>query len=1270
MPPLEFPADLPITSRRDDIAAAIANHQVVVIAGETGSGKTTQLPKICLELGRGVAGMIGHTQPRRIAARSVAERLCDELGVPLGGPVGYQVRFTDESGPDTLVEVMTDGVLLAELGRDPQLSRYDTIIVDEAHERSLTIDFVLGYVTRLLSQRPDLKLIVTSATIDPAGFAAHFARHGIPAEVVEVSGRTYPVEIRYRPLAGRTPAEDRDQLTGICDAVEELWTESVPTGPADILVFLSGEREIRDAVDAVAGLGLPDTEVLPLYGRLSAAEQHRIFAAHRGRRVILATNVAETSLTVPGIRYVVDTGTARISRYSQRTKVQRLPIEPISRASADQRSGRCGRLADGVAIRLYAEDDYEARPRLTDPEITRTSLAAVLLQMAWLRLGDVDDFPFLDRPDPRQITDAVRLLQELHAVEPEPGASARRRRGAPVLLGRLTPTGRAMARLPVDPRLARMAVEAGRLGCLTDVLVVVAALSIQDPRERPTEKQQQADRAHRRFAHETSDILGYLSLWHYLQAQQAELSSSAFRRLCTAEFLHYLRIREWQDLVGQLRHACRSAGLAAGRGHPSSAVARDGTVDRARADALHQAVLAGLLSHVGMRDPARRDYLGARGARFSLSFGSAVAKRPPDYVMAADLVDTGRLWARAVARIDPAWAEQLGEHLVVRQYSHPRWSARRGAAVATERVTLYGVPLVADRTVGYARIHPEEARELFIRHGLVEGAWDARHDFLRDNAQLLRQVEDMQTRTRRRDLVVDDDRLAAFYDERLPAEVVSARHFERWWKRAGRDDPRLLHLTQEALLAGSPEPDRAELFPDTWRHGDLDLPLSYRFEPGHGDDGVTVTVRADQLNQLGEAGFDWLVPGLREEVVHALLRTLPKQLRRRLHPMPEHAELIVRTLRERGLGPSDGPLTDVLQRVLRQTHGVRIEASDWGTEKLPAHLRMTIRVTGADGTDVARSDDVSAVHRLAAAQSAREVARAGSDVERAGLTSWSIGDLPSQYVTDVQGRQVIGYPALVDEAETAALRVLADAADAAAAHRAGVRRLLLLAAPRSPSAALARLDTAGRLTLGQSPYPSVQALLADCAAAAVDSVLAETAIEVPRTAAAFQEALAAVSAQLSDRQAEVLAHVVPVLAERTTVLARAAALGDGPLREVVEDEERHIARLLPEGFVGAVGADRLDDLVRYLRAAGQRLDGAARNPVRDRQLRQQVDGVTRQLAELRASTASAGRADDRLEAIGWMIEELRVSLFAQRLGTRFPVSVTRIERAMAELAGR
>ena len=864
VPAITYPAELPVSQRKDEIAAAIRDHQVVIVAGETGSGKTTQLPKICLELGRGIAGQIGHTQPRRIAARTVADRIAAELGTELGGVVGYKVRFAGTSSDDTLVKVMTDGILLTELQRDRELLRYDTLIIDEAHERSLNIDFILGYLKRLLPSRPDLKVIITSATIDPQRFSTQF--WGAP--VIEVSGRTYPVEVRYRPLADpdHPDREPRDQVQGISDAVAELTAE----GPGDILVFLSGEREIRDTAEALAGR--PNLDVLPLYARLPAAEQHRIFDPHQARRVVLATNIAETSLTVPGVRYVIDAGTARISRYGQRAKVQRLPIERISQASADQRKGRCGRTADGICIRLYSEEDFASRPQFTDPEILRTSLAAVILQMAALGLGEIGDFPFIDPPQSRNVTDGVRLLEELGALTPGRGPS------------RLTDVGRKLARLPLDPRLGRMILEAGRQGCVSEVLIITAALSIQDPRERPAEAREAADAMHARFAEPGSDFLALLTLWDYLRDRQRELSGSAFRRLCRREYLHYLRVREWQDVHGQLRQAARDIGVAAGPGRAAPAPeeeqprrrkkkapnghARDTAAGRTRrgedkpegrvpaeiADRVHISLLSGLLSHIGMQDTRRpegkrrgpAEFAAARGARFALFPDSSLARKPPQWVMAAELVETSRLWARTAAAIKPEWAESLAAHLVKRGYSEPRWDAKRGAAMATEKVTLYGLPIVAARPVGYGTIDPAAARELFIQHALVEGDWQTHHRFFHHNRELLDEAADLERRARRRGIVVDDAALFDFYDRRIPGDVTSARHFDAWWKKARVSEPGLLTFSAGDLVGPAAGEIRPVDYPDAWD----ELPLSYEFAPGEPEDGVTTDVPLALLNQV------------------------------------------------------------------------------------------------------------------------------------------------------------------------------------------------------------------------------------------------------------------------------------------------------------------------------------------------------------------------------------------------------------------------------------
>ncbi|WP_068401730.1 ATP-dependent RNA helicase HrpA [Kribbia dieselivorans] len=1281
---LGYPEQLPVVERREDILAAIRDHQVVVIAGETGSGKTTQIPKMCLELGRGRVtrdengkrrgGQIGHTQPRRIAARSVAERIAEELKVDLGDLVGYQVRFTDQSSAATAVKVMTDGILLNEMQRDRDLRRYDTIIIDEAHERSLNIDFILGYLKQLLPRRPDLKVIVTSATIDPQRFAEHFAdANGAPAPIIEVSGRTYPVEVRYRPLVDpdAPDEEPRDQVRGIVEAVEELWTDpnSRDGGHQDVLVFLSGEREIRDAADALTGARLPDTEVLPLYARLSAAEQHRVFAGHRGRRIVLATNVAETSLTVPGIRYVIDTGTARISRYSQRTKVQRLPIEPVSQASANQRSGRCGRVADGVCIRLYSEEDFEARPEFTDPEILRTSLASVILQMTSLGLGDVARFPFVDPPDSRQITDGMRLLEELHAFEigeergpgesrrPTPERGGRRRPGR-----RLTKVGRTLARLPIDPRLGRMLVEADRLGCTSEVLVIVTALSIQDVRERPQDKQAQADQQHARFKDEHSDFASLLNLWNYVREQQRELSGSAFRRLCKREFLHYLRIREWQDLQAQVRNSAKDLGL-----DPRKRTAEPGADPDL--DTIHQALLSGLLSHVGLRDEAKRDYLGARGARFSIQPGSSLFRRQPAYLMSAELVETTRLWARTNARIDPAWAERLGEHLVKRTYSEPRWSRKQAAVLATERVTLYGVPLVVARPVQYGRIDPETSRELFIRHGLVEGDWESNHEFLALNQDLLERVGELEEIARRRDIVVDDEDLFAFYDKRIPADVVSGRHFDTWWKSARREQPDLLTFTEDDLTRDEAGAVSAQDYPRTWHQdgptGPLELAVTYQFDPGSAADGATVHIPVELLNQVSADGFDWQVPGLRGDLVTALIRALPKATRKHFVPAPDHAAAAVKALEPR----SGASLTDELGRVLFERTRVKVPPGEWDVTKVPAHLRISFSVEDRSGTVLGQGKDLADLQAQLKGRVQRGMSKAASKLERSGATTWDFGTIPASFEQRSGAHTVIGYPALIDEGTSVGLKVLPTADQSAAAHRRGVRRLLILGTTPPWKRVLARLTNAQKVALGQNPYGSVPALLEDCLEAAVDAIVGVGTETELRDEAGFEAALGQVRTHAATRVLNVVEAVEPVLTQAVevrTLIARLAATDNPVLRTTAEDVRLQLDGLVRPGFVADTGFDRLPDLRRYLRAMAHRLEKAPGN-AREHVLQEQIDRVEGPYADLLESLTPEQARTSAVTDIAWMIEEYRVQTFAQQVGVKGPVSEKRIRSAITAL---
>jgi ATP-dependent helicase HrpA len=1273
MPAVSYPPELPVSQRKDEIAAVIRDSQVVIVAGETGSGKTTQLPKICLELGRGVTGQIGHTQPRRIAARTVAQRIAEELGTEVGGAVGYQVRFTDKASDDTFVKVMTDGILLTEMQRDRQLLRYDTLIIDEAHERSLNIDFILGYLKRLLPTRPDLKVIITSATIDPERFSKHFW----DAPVIEVSGRTYPVEVRYRPLGDpdRPGDEPKDQAQGICDAIGELRAE----GPGDVLVFLSGEREIRDTADALAEQAdLAGLEVLPLYARLSAAEQYRVFEPHQRQRVVLATNVAETSLTVPGIRYVIDPGTARISRYSHRTKVQRLPIEPISRASADQRKGRCGRTSNGICIRLYSEEDFGSRPEFTDPEILRTSLASVILQAAALDLGDVAGFPFVDPPESRNIADGARLLEELGAISPGRGAA------------RLTGVGRKLARLPVDPRFGRMILEAGHQGCLREMLIITAALSIQDPRERPADAREAADAMHARFAEPGSDFLPFLTLWDYLHERQRELSGSAFRRMCRREHLHYLRVREWQDLHGQLRQAVRDVGVdaSAGRGSPEpggrprrpadpagrapARKARDrGTSGRAAepgarfpadiADRVHMSLLAGLLSHIGMRDAERQpggkrrgpaEFAGARGARFAIFPGSALAKKPPQWVVAAELVETSRLWARVTARIEPEWAEPLAEHLVKRSYSEPHWDARRGSAVALEKVTLYGLPIVTARQVNYARVDPAAARDLFISSALVEGDWQTRHRFFHRNQRLLEEARALEDKARRRGIVADDAALFDFYDRRIPQDVTSVRHFDTWWKKARAASPDLLTFTSADLVGPAAGQIQPADYPSSWG----ELPLSYEFAPGDPGDGVSVDIPLAALARVGADELGWQVPGRREELVTELIRSLPKDLRRLFVPAPDTARAVLARL-----GEPRGNLLDALGAELGRIAGVQIPRDAWDLSRLPAHLRITFRVTDS-GRELASGKDLDELRQRLRPRLHAALNEAASDIIRTGLRDWSIGTLPRV----VTRGQVIAYPALADAGDAVDVRLFETEAEASAAMLRGTRRLLLLQAPSGVRSIADRLPNERKLAMSRSPYPSIGALLDDCAACAADQVIADAggpawdAEGFTRLAAAARDALPLATARVVD----VVGQVLEAAHEAEVRLQRAAG---PPLAAALADARGQFAALIYPQFVSETGLRRLPDLVRYLRAISRRLDTAAADPGRDADRMAIVRRATEAYQQASADLPAARRSGADVQAVRWLIEELRVSLFAQLLGTSGPVSEKRIHAALDRL---
>ncbi|QTD99480.1 ATP-dependent RNA helicase HrpA [Streptomyces cyanogenus] len=1242
VPAVTYPEQLPVSQKKDVIAEAIRDHQVVIVAGETGSGKTTQIPKICLELGRGVRGMIGHTQPRRIAARTVAERVAEELRTPLGESVGWKVRFTDQVNPDaTFIKLMTDGILLAEIQTDRELRAYDTIIIDEAHERSLNIDFLLGYLAQLLPKRPDLKVVITSATIDPERFSRHFG----DAPIIEVSGRTYPVEVRYRPLLEEDSDDaDRDQITAICDAVEELQSE----GPGDILVFLSGEREIRDTADALEKKKYRFTEILPLYARLSHAEQHRVFQPHTGRRIVLATNVAETSLTVPGIKYVIDPGFARISRYSHRTKVQRLPIEAISQASANQRKGRCGRTSDGICIRLYSEEDFLARPEFTDAEILRTNLASVILQMTAAGLGDIAKFPFIDPPDHRNIRDGVQLLQELGALDPDQKDPRKR----------LTDTGRKLAQLPVDPRLARMVLEADKNGCVREVMVIAAALSIQDPRERPADKQAQADQQHARFKDETSDFLAYLNLWRYIREQQKERGSSSFRRMCKQEYLNFLRIREWQDIYTQLRTVAKQMGI-----HLNE--------DDAPADRIHVSLLAGLLSHIGMKDVKdgnKNEYLGARNAKFAIFPGSALFRKQPKFVMSAELVETSRLWARVNARIEPEWIEPLAGHLLKRTYSEPHWEKDQAAVMAYEKVTLYGVPIVAQRKVNYGRIDPEVSRELFIRNALVEGDWRTHHKFFADNRRLLSEVEELEHRARRRDIVVDDDTLFDFYDQRVPEHVVSGAHFDSWWKHKRHEQPDFLDFEREMLIRESAEAVTKADYPDSWRQGQLTFRVTYQFEPGADADGVTVHIPLQVLNQVTDEGFDWQIPGLREEVVTELIRSLPKPIRRNYVPAPNYAKAFL----EKAV-PLQEPLTVTMARELKRMVGVPFEAEDFDWAKVPDHLKITFRIVDERRRKLAEDKDLEALKlrlkpkaRKALSQAAAATAsrEGGESLERKGLTDWTIGTLTRVFETRRAGQPVKAYPALVDDGDTVSVRLFDTEAEQAEAMWQGTRRLILRNIPVNPAKfASEKLTNAQKLALSANPHGSVQALFDDCAMAAADKLIADFGGPA-WDEESYRKLYDKVRAEIVDTTVRTVAQVQQVLAAWQACERRLKAVSSPALLANLTDVRKQLDALVKPGFVTWAGIRRLPDLMRYLVAADRRLQQMPTNVQRDTTRMEKVHEMQDEYAWLLEQLPKGRPVPSSVLEIRWMIEELRVSYFAHALGTAYPVSDKRIVKAI------
>ncbi len=1227
LPSIRYP-DLPLSERREEIAKAIAEHQVVIVAGETGSGKTTQLPKICLELGRGTRGLIGHTQPRRLAARAVAGRVAQELESELGQHVGFKVRFADQTSQDSYVKLMTDGILLAEIQHDRWLDQYDTIIIDEAHERSLNIDFILGYLKQLLPKRPDLKVVITSATIDVERFSRHFG----DAPVIEVSGRTYPVEQRYLPLV-REEGPDMDPMEGIFAAVDELCAE----GPGDILIFMNGEREIRDAADALNRRNLRDTEILPLYARLSHSEQARIFAPHGGRRIVLSTNVAETSLTVPGIKYVIDPGTARISRYSYRTKVQRLPIEPVSQASANQRAGRCGRVSEGICIRLYSEEDFLSRPEFTDPEILRTNLGSVILQMLNLGLGDISAFPFVQPPDGRHINDGMNLLVELGAITLS--------RGEP----KMTKLGRQLARLPIDPRLARMVLEAKPKGCVNEVMVIATALSIQDPRERPIERQQAADEKHSRFADKDSDFIAFLNLWEYLREQQKALSSNQFRRLCKSEFLNYLRVREWQDLYSQVRQSLNDLDIHISLG------------ERAGYDEIHQALLAGLLSHIGQKE-SDGSFKGARNAKFYVFPGSKLAKKPPKWLMAAELTETSRLFARTVAKINPEWVEPLATHLVKKSHSEPHWEKKPGSVLAFEQVSLFGVVIVPKRKVQYGPIDAVESRQIFLREALVNGELGLEEKFLKRNLALLDEVESLEHKSRRRDILVDDETLRAFYDERVGEGVYTRQLFSGWWGKAKRDNPDLLDFSKSELMKRDADHIGETDFPDFWTQDSITLPLSYQFEPSAEDDGVSLHLPIALLNQYQSEGFDYLVPGLRQELVVALIKTLPKNLRRQFVPAPNYASAALANIT-----PFEMPLLEALCKQFLRMSGTAIKPEDFNLADLPAHLVFNFKVEDDKGRLLGQGRDLLALKEQLKGKVKQVIAKvADSGIEQSGLTDWTLGTLPHSYEQKRGAYSVKAFPALVDEGDSVAVKLFDTEQKAKQASRAGLRKLLLINVPNPVKYLQQKLPNKSKLAMYFNPFGRVDLLIADCIDAGIDEILATHNLAVSNEQS-FVAAREKVRAELGDTVVAIGTKVEKVLTTRGAIAKKLKGKISLEMAFAMSDIQAHLDKLVYKGFVADTGWDRMDDLARYLKAIERRLEKLPVDPQRDKLQLMKIQKVEQAYSQALAKVPKGQAVPDALAEIRWMLEEFRVSCFAQTLGTKYPISDKRILNAIKEL---
>ncbi len=1268
-PRIIYPDGLPIAENAEQIAKAISDNQVVIIAGETGSGKTTQIPKICLELGRGIDGLIGHTQPRRIAARTVANRIAEELNSKLGEQVGYKVRFNDQVSKHSYIKLMTDGILLAEMQKDRLLRQYDTIIIDEAHERSLNIDFILGYLRQILPKRPDLKVIVTSATIDPQSFAQHFAdQKGQPAPIIEVSGRTYPVELLYRPLndadngveqtAAETPAEGTDIISGILSAVDELSMFS----QGDILIFLNGEREIRDTAAALVKANLAHTQILPLYARLTISEQNRIFKPHTGRNIVLATNVAETSLTVPGIKYVIDPGTARISRYSYRTKVQRLPIEAISQASANQRSGRCGRVSSGVCIRLYSEEDFNNRPEFTDPEILRTNLATVILQMLALDLGDIGNFPFLQPPDNRNITDGMRLLEELAAIDSQKDKQS---------VVKLTQAGRLLSKFAIDPRLAKMVLSAIELGCIEQVLIIVSALSIQDPRERPHEKQQAADEKHNRFKNNHSDFVGLLNLWHYVSDQQKDLTQNQFRKLCQREYLSYVRLREWQDIFSQLKLTLKEQKIPLTRVDYHFAIEDIQAKQTNQQDdktatlpsslvLVHQALLAGLLSHLGQQDE-NREYKGARGSKFFIFPGSALARKSPKWLMSAELVETSRLFARMNARIDPLWIEPLAQHLLKYHHSEPHWEKKQGAVMAFEQVTLYGLTIVSKRKVNFKTIEPETCRNIFIREALVVGDSFIKEKFLQHNQALVGSIEALEQKARRKDFLIDEQQLVDFYAQKLPETIVCQASFLAWWQKAKKQNQQQLDFTKAFLLNETSKELSAKEYPDTWQQGPLTLPLSYHFSPGDIDDGISIIIPIAMLNQLQDEGFDWLIPALRYELVVALIKVLPKSLRRNFVPAPNYAEACLANI-----NAQVGSLqASVAKQLLRMT-GVRLPEDVWQGVDLPVHLTINFQVVNEKGKLLKQGRDLNQLKAELQGKvkaSIKQVAEKG--IEQANLTAWSFDSLPQGYEKKVANITIKAFPALVDHQNSVAIELFEQQEQAEAAMLSGLSRLILLNIPSPLKYLQEKMPNKAKLGLYFNPFGAIADLLQDCIQAACvflvkQYIQQQKQAHLPRTKAEFQQVSGYVRAEIADCVLTAAIKVERALSLRHDI---AKKLKGSVALNVIQshgDIKQHNAQLVFKGFVSSSGLDKLDDIIRYLQGMLRRLEKLPIDPNQDRLKLIEVNKAQDAYNAVLAKQRKDKPIDVDILATKWLLEEFRISLFAQNLGTNQPVSLKRI----------